>query len=390
MNLRELLRMALLNIRGSKMRSLLTTLGIMIGIAAVISVVAIGEGGRSALSTEVEKFGTNIFVVYVREDLRPGDFQMTDIQVIKSAVPQVKYLAPGNSSSAKVRGPRKEINLSLYGTTSEMAAIRNIEMKSGRFINEDDHVNSRNVIALEEDAALELFGTADPLGQQVSIEGDGALVVGVVKKVESKLDEGGSKTGYVPLSFTSNMRGVEMIYYLYGSTASKTTVDEAMNASVKVLERRHQAPKHYSCESMQGNLRQINEILNIVGIIISSIAGISLLVGGIGVMNIMLVSVSDRTREIGIRMALGARRRDILIQFLVEAIVLCLIGGLLGTIIGYSGAFAVAKIADWPPLVSWGTIGLAFGFSTAIGLIFGVYPANRAARLDPIEALRRD
>jgi ABC-type antimicrobial peptide transport system, permease component len=186
------------------------------------------------------------------------------------------------------------------------------------------------------------------------------------------------------------MRGIEMIYYLYGSATDKTAVDEAMNSSVKVLERRHQNPKHYSCESMQGNLRQINQILDIIGLIISSIAGISLLVGGIGVMNIMLVSVSDRTREIGIRMALGARRRDILIQFLVEAIVLCLIGGLLGTIIGYSGAFAVAKIADWPPLVSWKTIGLAFGFSTAVGLIFGVYPANRAARLDPIEALRRD
>jgi putative ABC transport system permease protein len=390
MNLRELLKMALINIKGSKMRSLLTTLGIMIGIAAVIAVVAIGEGGRSALNTEVEKFGTNIFVIYVREELRPGDFQMIDVEVIKSAVPQVKYLAPQNNLSVKVRGPRKEINLGLTGTTSELADIRNIEMKSGRFINEDDQVNSRNVIVLEEDAARELFGTADPLGQQVSIEGDGALVVGVVRKVESKLDEGGSKTAYVPLSFTSHMRGIEMIYYLYGSATDKTAVDEAMNSSVKVLERRHQNPKHYSCESMQGNLRQINQILDIIGLIISSIAGISLLVGGIGVMNIMLVSVSDRTREIGIRMALGARRRDILIQFLVEAIVLCLIGGLLGTIIGYSGAFAVAKIADWPPLVSWKTIGLAFGFSTAVGLIFGVYPANRAARLDPIEALRRD
>lgn len=390
MNLRELFKMAFINIKGSKMRSLLTTLGITIGIAAVIAVVAIGEGGRSALNTEVEKFGTNIFVVYVKEELRPGDFQLNDIQVIKSAVPQVKYLAPGNSISAKVRGPRKETSLSVYGTTSEMAAIRNIEMKSGRFINEDDQVNSRNVIVLEEEAARELFGPADPLGQQVSIEGDGVLVVGVIKKVDSKLDEGGNKIAYVPLSFTSNMRGVEMIYYLYGSTASKTTVDEAMNSTVKVLERRHQNPQHYSCESMQGNLRQVNQILDIIGIIISSIAGISLLVGGIGVMNIMLVSVSDRTREIGIRMALGARRRDILIQFLVEAVVLCLIGGLLGTIIGYSGAFAVAKIADWPPLVSWGTIGLAFGFSSAVGLIFGVYPANRAARLDPIEALRRD
>jgi ABC-type antimicrobial peptide transport system, permease component len=202
MNLRELLKMALINIKGSKMRSLLTTLGIMIGIAAVIAVVAIGEGGRSALNTEVEKFGTNIFVIYVREELRPGDFQMIDVEVIKSAVPQVKYLAPQNNLSVKVRGPRKEINLGLTGTTSELADIRNIEMKSGRFINEDDQVNSRNVIVLEEDAARELFGTADPLGQQVSIEGDGALVVGVVRKVESKLDEGGSKTAYVPLSFT--------------------------------------------------------------------------------------------------------------------------------------------------------------------------------------------
>lgn len=390
MNLFELVRLAIKNVKGSKLRSLLTTLGIMIGIAAVIAVVAIGEGGRSALNVEMEKFGTNIFVVYVKDEIRAGDFQMTDIQVIKSAVPQVKYLAPASNTSVKIRGPRKETSLSLVGTTPDMASIRNVEMQSGRFLNEDDQLNGRKVIVLDHNSAQELFGSSNPLGQQVSIEGDGAMVIGVTRNNESKLEGGGNKTAYAPLSFITNIRGVEFIFYLYGSADSKSTVDEAMNSAVKVLERRHQSPQHYSGESMQSNMRQVNEITSIVGLIISSIAGISLLVGGIGVMNIMLVSVSERTREIGIRMALGARRRDILIQFLVEAIVLCLLGGLLGTITGYSGAFAVAKLADWPPLVSWGTIGLAFGFSTVVGLIFGVYPANRAARLDPIEALRRD
>lgn len=389
MNLRELVRVSLISLRGSKLRSFLTTLGIMVGIAAVIAVVAIGQGGRAALNTEMEKFGTNLFVVYIEGEIHPGDMQMVDIQIVKAAAPQVKYLAPSQDMMLKVQGPRGTTDLSITGTTNEMAGIKNLEMQTGRFINEEDQANSRRVIVLDENAAVKLFSYSSPLGQQVNISGNTAVVVGVVKANSSMF--GSSTDGaYIPISFSSSIRGDDTIYQLWGSATSKTTVDEAMNGTVKILERRHQMPDHYKSESMLSDMQEVNQVTGIISLIVSSIAGISLLVGGIGVMNIMLVSVTERTREIGIRMALGARRRDILIQFLVEAVVLCLIGGILGTLLGYGGAYLVAYIAEWPPLVSWATVALAFGFSAAVGLVFGVYPANRAAHLDPIVALHRD
>lgn len=389
MNLRELVRVSLISLRGSKLRSFLTTLGIMVGIAAVIAVVAIGQGGRAALNTEMEKFGTNLFVVYIEGEIHPGDMQMVDIQIVKAAAPQVKYLAPSQDMMLKVQGPRGTTDLSITGTTNEMAGIKNLEMQTGRFINEEDQANSRRVIVLDENAAVKLFSYSSPLGQQVNISGNTAVVVGVVKANSSMF--GSSTDGaYIPISFSSSIRGDDTIYQLWGSATSKTTVDEAMNGTVKILERRHQMPDHYKSESMLSDMQEVNQVTGIISLIVSSIAGISLLVGGIGVMNIMLVSVTERTREIGIRMALGARRRDILIQFLVEAVVLCLIGGILGTLLGYGSAYLVAYIAEWPPLVSWVTVALAVGFSAAVGLIFGVYPANRAAHLDPIVALHRD
>ncbi len=389
MNLRELVRVSLISLKGSKLRSLLTTLGITIGIAAVIAVVAIGQGGRAALNSEMEKMGTNLFVVYIDGVVHPGDMQMVDIQIIKAAAPQVKYLAPSQDLVMQVQGPRGGSELQITGTTSDFAQVRNLAMQTGRFISEEDQDSLRRVIVLDGNAARELFGSLNPLGQQVNISGNSAVVIGVIETNPS-LFGSSMNSAYIPISFSNSIRGDDTIYQLWGSAASKASVEEAMNGAVKILERRHQAADHYKSESMLSSMQEVNQVTSIISLIVSSIAGISLVVGGIGVMNIMLVSVTERTREIGIRMALGARRRDILIQFLVEAVVLCLLGGILGTAIGYSGAWLVAHFAKWPPLVSWTTVALAFGFSAGVGLIFGVYPANRAARLDPIVALHRD
>ncbi|NPV91702.1 MAG: FtsX-like permease family protein [Firmicutes bacterium] len=389
MNLLEMLKLALTSIKASKLRTLLTTLGITIGIAAVISVVAIGQGGKAALNTEIDKLGANIFAVWVKGETRAGDMQMSDIQVIKASVPEVRYLAPLSSTSMKVRGPRGQEDLSINGTTPEMAGIRNLVMNQGRFLNSEDQATGRRVVVLGEDTAKKLFGASDPVGRQVSLDGNSAMVIGIVKNIRSSLGDS-EEPAYVPISFLNSLQGSEFIYLFYGSATSRDTVSEAVDGTVKVLERRHQLPKHYQGETMESAKEEVNKMLDIVSLIISSIAGISLLVSGIGVMNIMLVSVTERTREVGIRMALGACRRDILVQFLVEAVVLCLIGGALGTLLGYGGATLVAVLADWPPLVSWGTVVLAFGFSAAIGLFFGIYPANRAAKLNPIEALRRE
>ncbi|MEN6325327.1 MAG: ABC transporter permease [Syntrophomonas sp.] len=395
MNIAELMLVALASIRSNKLRSFLTTLGIVIGIAAVISVVAIGQGGRAMLMQEMEKFGTNLFVIYV--DYREGetsqaaDLQVSDITVIKKLVPEVKYMAPVSYSQMKLRGSNGLKTVEIMGTGADYANIRTLDISQGRFINKEDEFASRAVIVIQEDTAKELFGYEDPIGQRIVVRNTPALVVGVVKSDKSMLGFNSQQTAYIPLSFLRTVNGWDQIQQIYGSSGSKEEVELAMQRSKSILERRHNAsPGHYAASSMEQEMQSANKITGIMSLIISFIAGISLLVGGIGVMNIMLVSVTERTREIGIRMALGAQRRDILVQFLFESIVLCLMGGLIGTILGYGGAFLVAKIAKWPPLVSWWTVLIAFAFSAAVGLFFGIYPANQAARLNPIEALRRE
>jgi len=214
-------------------------------------------------------------------------------------------------------------------------------------------------------------------------------VVGVVARGESALGFSENPSVYIPIQVWQVMFN-DQVQMLEGSAASKEKVEEAMGQAVKLLERRHRDPGKYASVSMEQEMQTANKITGIMTLIIGAIAGISLFVGGIGVMNIMLVSVTERTREIGIRMALGARRRDILVQFLIEAVMLCLLGGVIGMALGIGGAYLIAKLAKWPPLVSWWTALLAFAFSAAIGVVFGILPANKAARLNPIEALRRE
>lgn len=394
MNFGEVLIVALDNIRTNKLRSFLTTLGIVIGIAAVISIVAIGQGGRAMLISEMEKLGTNMFAIWVNysegESWRPGDLQVNDINVIKELVPEIEYLAPMSYYQSKLRGKKGEESVQIMGTNPDLMQIRNLQLAQGRFLSEDDESAGRRVIVIEEDTARELFGSQNPLGQRVVMGSNSAVVIGVIKKDTSTLNFDSQQSAYIPLSFMNQLRRYQVISQLYGSAVSKEDVDTAMEKSKMVLERRHNAPDHYYAYSMEQEMQSANKIIGIISMIISCIAGISLLVGGIGVMNIMLVSVTERTREIGIRMALGARRKDILFQFLVESVVLCLLGGFIGTILGYGGAFLVATIAKWPPLVSWWTVAIAFAFSAGIGLFFGIYPANQAAKLNPIEALRRE
>lgn len=394
MNMWELVAVALESIRSNKLRSFLTTLGIVIGIAAVISVVAIGQGGRTMLMQEMEKFGTNMFVIYKNydegESLKVGDFQVSDIDIIKEAVPEVKYLAPVTYSRLTLRGNKGQETAQVLGTTEDYASIRNLVVARGRFISTDDESVGRKVIVIDEDTAKELFGSSDVLGERVVINGSSALVVGVLQKDASLLGFDSQKIAYVPLTFLHNITGWNAIHEFQGSAVSKEEVNRAVDRCQTIMGRRHNTPGKYAAFSMEQEMQSANKITGIMSMIISCIAGISLLVGGIGVMNIMLVSVTERTREVGIRIALGARRKDILVQFLIEAIVLCLLGGFVGIILGYGGAFIIAKIAKWPPLVSWWTVLIAFLFSAGVGLFFGIYPANKAARLHPIEALRRD
>lgn len=394
MNIGELILVAIESIKSNKLRSFLTTLGIVIGIAAVIAVVGIGQGGRAMLMQEMEKFGTNMFGIWVNyrdgESFRLDDLQINDITVIKENVPQVKYLAPASYGQMQLRGSKGHKSVQVIGTTADYAQVRNLETVWGRFIRDDDAAVGRRVIVLDERTALKLFGPGNPVGKKVMLMSNSAVVVGVIKSDSSMLGFNSQQIAYLPWSFLSRLNGWEVIHELQGSASSKEEVEAAMNLSKKILERRHHAPNHYYAYSLEQEMESANKVTGIMTLIIGCIAGISLLVGGIGVMNIMLVSVTERTREIGIRMALGARRKDILVQFIIESIVLCLLGGFIGIILGYGGALLVARLAKWPPLVCGWTVLLAVGFSVAVGLFFGIYPANKASKMDPIEALRRD
>lgn len=391
MNLLESIQAALDSIRANKFRSILTTLGIVIGIAAVIAVIAIGQGGRQTILSEIEKIGSNLFYVgldWRREDPPTGqEFNLMDIQVIKEQVPEIKYLCAESYGYEQVRGKQTTKMAQILGTNADYGPMYNFVMKEGRFFSQADEQGRRRIAALDEGIADELFPKG-AVGEQIVIAGTSFTIVGVVKSQASLFNLEGSKMIYIPISTWLDISPYATISYLEGSTYDVKDVQKAADQAVKILERRHRAEGIYINETLEQQMEMISEVTGVLTLIIGSIAAISLLVGGIGVMNIMLVSVTERTREIGIRMALGARRRDILLQFLIEAIVLCLIGGIIGTALGVGGAFLVAKLAQWPPLISWSTILLAFLFSAGVGMVFGLLPANKASQLDPIEALR--
>lgn len=395
MNLKEFILLSLEGLRNNKLRSFLTTLGIVVGIAAVIAVIAIGEAGKSMIMTELESFGTNLFQVYPNyregEVIRPVEYTKHDITVIKNLAPEVKYLAPVKYDRGEIRSKTAKKTTRIISTTTDYQHIRNVEILYGRFFNAEDDAVGKRVVVLDEMLASEIFDVENPVGERVMIDGRAAVVIGIIKKNESAIPGmEPDNYAYIPISSTSGGSQWEYVSTLYGSAASKDEVYQAMDRVQKILERRHNAPGHYAVYSMEQEMQAVSKVTGIIGLVISCIAGISLLVGGIGVMNIMLVSVTERTREIGIRMALGAQRKDILIQFLIEAVVLCSLGGCIGILLGYGGALAVALVLNLPPLVSWWVVLLAFLFSAMIGVFFGLYPANKASKLDPIVALRRE
>ncbi|ABO51429.1 protein of unknown function DUF214 [Desulforamulus reducens MI-1] len=394
MNFKEFILVGLEGLRNNKLRSFLTTLGIVVGIAAVISVIAIGEAGKAMIMNEMESFGTNLFEVYPNykdgESMKSTDYTKQDVTVIKNLVPQVKHLAPMKYDRGEVRSTTGKKSTTIIGTTTDYQYIRNVEILFGRFFSPEDDAAAKRVVVLDEVLANEIFNMENPVGQKVMVNGSAAVVIGVIKKTESSLGMSPGKYAYVPISFMQGGSRWEYVGYLMGSAASKEEVYLAMEKAKTILERRHNAPGHYAVYSMEQEMQTVGKVTGIIGLVISCIAGISLLVGGIGVMNIMLVSVTERTREIGIRMALGAKRKDILIQFLIEAVVLCSVGGLIGILLGYGGAFVVALFLKLPSLVSWWVVLLAFLFSAFIGVFFGLYPANKASKLDPIVALRRE
>jgi putative ABC transport system permease protein len=395
MNIKECIQVALEGIRANKMRSALTMLGIIIGVAAVITVVAIGQVGQAAIMSTLEGIGTNLFQISPQSDeqtpLTLADMiTVQDLQVIKNVATDIKYLSPVDNKALTATYGRVSKRVYVTGVWPEYQHIRNVKLAKGRFLSASDEAAGRRVVVIDSKLAQDLFKQEDALKKQIDIFGMSMTVIGVSQRDDSFLMGGPDQpsTVYIPFATFSGIENSGYVPYIEASAVSKEKTETAMKQGKQVLERRHHTENRYRTYSLQQELEQINTIMGILQLVIGAIAAISLLVGGIGVMNIMLVSVTERTREIGVRKALGAQYKDIVAQFLIEAVVICSIGGLAGMFIGLGGGLLVAAIAKIPPAISPLTIVIALAFSTSIGIFFGLYPARKAAKLNPVEALR--
>jgi len=406
MTLGQVLLEALESLNSNKLRSGLTILGIVIGVAAVIAMLSVGQGAQNSILGSISGIGTNVLFVF------PGNNQLNlrnsrpiteaDAAAIndKFAAPSVKAVAPVLSGSADVTGGGATTNTQIQGVTPEYSTVRNYTTSEGRFITQEEYLGFASVALIGPDTADKLFDRHVGLvGETIRISGQPFRIIGVL---ESK---GGGSFGsqddiiMIPLTTARSRvirRSGDRVDLVFVQAADANSVSKASEEVTQILQTRHRTEigkNDFTIFSQEDFIKTAQTITGVFTIFLGGIAAISLLVGGIGIMNIMLVSVTERTREIGLRKALGARKRDILVQFLAESSLLSLIGGLIGIGFGWMIAFGVGRVAvatgnAFTPSVGLQAIILATLFSTVVGLFFGIYPANRAASLEPVEALR--
>lgn len=401
----EYIKIALMNIRSNKGRSVLTMLGIIIGIASVIMVISIGNGVRSEVNSELEGLagGQIAFQVDSTRKDTTVSFTQDDFDAIQAQVPHVKGVTPSMSSWGTAEGPKGDFDISMSGGTVGMQYTSADPIIKGKYFTQNDYDSAANACIISESSAVALFGTTDVVGMSFDATFWGITqelrVVGIRKDNTASLINMGSGSytiiqAEVPLTFMANKLGyyIDEIDFFYVVAESSEYCTEVAAKALALLESRHnvRGENQIMMQSFTDVTAQFDTILGFITIFISFVAAISLLVGGIGVMNIMLVSVTERTREIGIRKALGARTGSVLLQFLAEAGIITLLGGIIGIILGVLGASGVCSIAGVTAQISAGTVLSASLFSCGVGIFFGIYPARKAARLSPIEALRHE
>jgi putative ABC transport system permease protein len=400
------LRIALRALTVNKMRSTLTMLGIIIGVGAVIAMIAIGSGAKKRISEQIASMGSNLLIVMSGSSTSGGmrfgsgtvpTLTVDDAKAILSEIPSVKYVAPSLPGVAQVVYGNQNWSTSIQGTTPEMLDIREWPVTSGRSFTQQDLDGATKVCLLGTTVVENLFGGIDPVGQIVRIQKVPFAVIGVLgDKGQTSYGRDQDDTIFVPLTtaqkrlFGMQFPGmVRTITVQARGPEVMGAVEEEINV---LLRQRHRIQPNQDNDFTVRNLTEImstaQETASVMSLLLGSIASISLIVGGIGIMNIMLVSVTERTREIGIRIAVGAKGWDILLQFLIESLVLSLIGGILGIGIGVAGTLVLSSLTQWPTLFSMQAILLAFLFSGSVGVFFGFYPARKASLLNPIEALR--
>jgi putative ABC transport system permease protein len=406
MDFLQTLKIALRALRTNKMRSFLTMLGIIIGIAAVIAMMAVGSGARHVISQQIASIGSNIILVLpgstTSGGLRTGTggaqtLTSDDVKAIMVECPSVELAAPTTRSTALVVYGNMNWSTVVMGTTPELFAIREWGISAGRSIEQQDVDGAAKVCLLGQTVAENLFGSDDPVGKIVRIKKVPFTVIGMLdRKGQSPQGQDQDDSIFVPLrtaqrnlvrSQTPNTVGAVMV-----KARSEELLGKAEEEIKSLLNQRHRITNSkepdYSTRNLSEILAVAEQSSKAMSLLLGAVASISLIVGGIGIMNIMLVSVTERTREIGIRMAIGARRNDILMQFLTEAVLLTMLGGIIGIILGTTGATVVSNLLSWPTLISVESISVAFIFSAVVGIFFGFYPARKAASLNPIDALR--
>ncbi|EKS8379197.1 macrolide ABC transporter permease [Bacillus cereus] len=395
MSLLDSLKIALSSILAHKLRSALTMLGIIIGVGSIITVVAIGQGGEMSLKSEFSGSGNNTVPIQFKEDMneplsigeRP---QITDEDLFEiKKISEIKHVIATNSSMEPLNLNEKKDMVSVIGLDSEYFEVNQIKVKKGRSLNKFDVEQGSNVVMISTDVKDIFYPKENPVGKIIEIRGQPLQIIGIYKSDNGFMGMSIPEL-LIPISIWPTIYGKSEIQNIVVQAETPDQLERAGKKAVDVLNNRksNDIPGKYEIMDLKKLQEGLSQLTKIMTMVISGVAGISLVVGGIGVMNIMLVSVTERTREIGVRKALGATRSKILLQFLIEAVMLTLLGGLIGIALGYSGAYIVSKIAGWPPLVSWEVVVGGVLFSMTLGIVFGLIPANKAAKLDPIESLR--
>lgn len=386
MRLSDTLSSALNAVWAHKLRSFLTMLGIIIGIFAVVSLISVGQGTNAAVTAQIEGLGSNLLTVSVYDNRANMDLsdveQMQSLSGISAVSPYISnmYTIKNGSSSME--------DIKVEGVVSDYQSIREYELSSGRFISTADNDNRLKVAVIGQDIAVELFSSLDVVGQSISVDGTKYEIIGVLS--EQGDDETNSGDELVIIPFVTAQRHMKNtnIKTIYASASSSDMVTLAQASIENYLKGFTSDEDGYRVSSQESILESLSEVTDAQTAMLGSIAGISLLVGGIGIMNIMLVSVMERTREIGIEKAIGATRKDILLQFLIEAIIVSGIGGIIGAFLAQFGSGFVGTLMETEVIVQTDIQLIAVGFSVVVGVGFGIYPAIKASKLNPIEALR--
>ncbi|MCS6777554.1 MAG: ABC transporter permease [Chloroherpetonaceae bacterium] len=406
---------ALANLRVNKLRSALTMLGVIIGVAAVIVMVAIVQGASARITSEFERLGSSLIIIFYQleeKDRRASTrrvegLTMDDLRAIEARGDLIRgYSAElpfGREITARYGDRTTQVNPN--GVMPAYERLRNVTVARGRFITGEDLATWAKVCVVGDKIARELFQGEDPLGKLIDVNGLALTVVGVMQKKGRSLEGDADKSLFVPLTTVQKrLLGSELIGVIWAEPKDPKRINETMDQIWEILMQRHDNAPGFHVDSQENILNSINKVLAVFGIVLGSIAGLALLVGGIGIMNIMLVSVTERTREIGIRKAVGAKRRDILLQFLIEAATVSGIGGLIGIALGAAIAYTIGIVTQFVPGLEdpqTGARGIAvhlpvtfslgaFLFASGVGVFFGIYPAVRASALDPIQALRHE